>query len=139
MKERIQQLLDRLGMTAARFANEIGVQKSGISHIISGRNQPSYDFILKTIKKFPKINIEWFMLGKGEMFTENNTISTLQKEIPFTKVSKPVAGINNTNAEIRAEEEERAIYGITNVNNVKHIVIFYKSGTFELYKPVNAD
>lgn len=139
MKERIQQLLDRLGMTAARFADEIGVQKSGISHIMSGRNQPSYDFIMKTIHKFPKINIEWFMLGRGEMFIEKNETSSLQKEIPFKQVSTPVSAGSNADTETRIEEEVRSIYGITNVNKIKNIVVFYQNGTFELYKPLNAD
>jgi transcriptional regulator with XRE-family HTH domain len=139
MKERIQQLLDRLGMTATRFADEIGVQKSGISHIMSGRNQPSYDFMMKTIRKFPKINIEWFILGKGDMFIENAETSSLQKELPFQQVTKPVSMQNNADKETRIEEEERSVYRITNVNKIKHIVVFYQNGTFELYKPLNAD
>jgi transcriptional regulator with XRE-family HTH domain len=139
MKDRLQQLMDRLGMTATRFADEIGVQKSGISHIMSGRNQPSYDFIMKTIKKFPKINVEWFMLGKGEMFIENTTGSSLQKEIPFVQVAEKIPSESHIDSQSRIEEEDNALYGITNVNTIKHIVIFYKNGTFELYKPLNAD
>ena len=71
MKERLLKLITHLGYTATKFADEIGVQRSGISHILSGRNQPSYDFIVKILNKFPDMDAEWLILGKGEMLKPN--------------------------------------------------------------------
>ncbi len=67
MKERIILLIRALNFTSAQFADEIGVQKSGISHIISGRNNPSLDFVQKILQRFPEVNMEWLIMGKGSM------------------------------------------------------------------------
>jgi transcriptional regulator with XRE-family HTH domain len=53
MKERLLQLLDLEQITPSKFADIIGVQRSSVSHVISGRNKPSYDFLHKTLKAFP--------------------------------------------------------------------------------------
>lgn len=62
-----------MNFTAAQFADEIGVQKSGISHIISGRNNPSLDFIQKILLRFPDVNMEWLIQGKGPMVKGEQT------------------------------------------------------------------
>lgn len=46
----------------------IGVQRSSISHILSGRNRPSLDFVQKILKVFPDIRSEWLVMGKGPMY-----------------------------------------------------------------------
>ncbi|MDP4223940.1 MAG: helix-turn-helix transcriptional regulator, partial [Bacteroidota bacterium] len=48
----------------------IGVQPSGISHILSGRNKPSLDFVLKMLERYPFISTEWLLFGKGSMYSE---------------------------------------------------------------------
>src|SRR4030042_5143029 len=68
MKERIMEFLRKENKSAAQFAEEIDVQPSGISHILSGRNNPSYDFIIKILNKYPKLNAEWLLLGHGAMY-----------------------------------------------------------------------
>ena len=106
MRDQLVKLLSFKGYTAARLADEIGVQRSGISHILSGRNQPSYDFIVKILNKFPDIDIEWMLLGKGEM-------------------------IKKTNRELAEEKSPK----ITNVNNIEQVLIFYTNGTCKQYMP----
>ena len=71
MKDRITLLIKAKNYTSAQFADEIGVQKSGISHIISGRNNPSLDFVQKILTRFPEVSIEWLILGKGPMFSSD--------------------------------------------------------------------
>lgn len=68
MVERINLLLKAKNITARQFAEAIGIQPSGMSHILSGRNNPSLDFVMKVVKRWPEININWLMFGKGEMF-----------------------------------------------------------------------
>lgn len=69
MVDRINLLLQAKNITSRQFAEEIGIQPSGMSHILSGRNNPSLDFVMKVIRRWPEINISWLMFGKGEMFT----------------------------------------------------------------------
>lgn len=74
MKERISLLVKALNYTSAQFAEEINVQKSAISHIMSGRNNPSLDFIQKIIIRFPEVSIDWLMFGKGPIFKDRDFI-----------------------------------------------------------------
>ena len=70
MKERLLQLLDLEQISPSKFADIIGVQRSSISHVISGRNKPSFDFLHKTLKAFPGLNAAWLMLGEGTMYEQ---------------------------------------------------------------------
>lgn len=71
MKTRIEQLIKTENLTSVKFAEIMGVQPSNISHILSGRNNPSYDFIVKLLERFPDINPEWILLGKGDVYKCN--------------------------------------------------------------------
>lgn len=92
MNNRISQLLRVKDVTASRFADLIGVQPSNISHIISGRNKPSLDFVVKVVENFPDISLEWLMFGKGEMFTNDK--------------QKGVVNISEMNSGERINEEQ---------------------------------
>lgn len=67
MVDRIQLILKVYNLNASRFADEIGVQRSAISHILSGRNMPSLDLIQKVLRRYPDINSEWLINGSGSM------------------------------------------------------------------------
>ena len=58
-------------MTQAQFAAAIGIQRAAMSHIISGRNNPSLDVMQKILSCFPAVNPDWLLLGKGEMFRDH--------------------------------------------------------------------
>jgi len=70
MKDRLLQLLDLEQITPSKFADIIGVQRSSVSHVISGRNKPSFDFLQKTLTAFPGLNAAWLMLGEGTMYEQ---------------------------------------------------------------------
>lgn len=65
IKDRIEHVLRAQNITATQLAEMMGIQRSGISHILSGRNNPSMDFIVKFKESFPEYNLEWLMLGNG--------------------------------------------------------------------------
>lgn len=65
--ERIVEIQEEYNLTPSLFADEIGVQRSSISHILSGRNKPSLDFIQKILLRFPEIDPGWLLSGKGQM------------------------------------------------------------------------
>lgn len=79
MVDRIKQLIEFKGLTPAAFANEVEINRSGLTHIFSGRNQPSLDLIRKILLTFPDISTEWLMIGKGNMLRELKETSTSVK------------------------------------------------------------
>jgi len=84
MKDRIILLIKAKNLTAAQFAEEIGVQKSSISHIISGRNNASLDFIQKVLIRYPETNMDWLMFGKGPIFKGIENASNSSNEEHFS-------------------------------------------------------
>ena len=64
--KRLQQIIDFYSLSASSFADKIGVQRSSISHILSGRNRPSLDFVMKTLASFPEVDLYWLLNGKGK-------------------------------------------------------------------------
>ncbi|MBP1671185.1 MAG: transcriptional regulator [Bacteroidetes bacterium] len=70
MQDRLQQFLQLEQLTPARLSDIIGVQRSGLSHILSGRNKPGFDFILRLLIKFPTLSADWLITGKGKMYKE---------------------------------------------------------------------
>lgn len=75
MKERLLQILDLEQLSSSKFADLIGVQRSSVSHILSGRNKPSYDFLQKTLQAFPGLNAGWLMMGQGTMYEQMGRVS----------------------------------------------------------------
>ena len=81
MNTRLQRFLELEQLTPSRLADILGIQRSGISHILSGRNKPGFDFFFKLNKKFPTLNLEWLISGNGKVYKEvernlfNNEIS----------------------------------------------------------------
>lgn len=106
---RIKKIMDYHQLTASLFADKIGVQRSSISHILSGRNKPSLDFILKITTEFNDVEIDWLLKGEGS-FPKN----VQKKEVTSTPTlfSNP-----STNHE----------------KKIQRIVVFYADGTFDEY------
>lgn len=87
--DRITKVIEFSEMTPAEFAEEIGVQRSSISHILSGRNKPSLDFITKIKSKFPEIEWNWLITGSGEMLLKQEPSVDI-KETETIEEKKPV-------------------------------------------------
>ena len=81
MKERILEFLKAENKSSAQFAEEIGVQPSGISHILSGRNNPSLDFVFKMLEKYPFLSTDWLLFGKGTMYKDTKMQSLFDELI----------------------------------------------------------
>jgi transcriptional regulator with XRE-family HTH domain len=154
MREQLLKILESENLTPAKFADEIGVQRSSISHILNGRNKPSYDFILKIMNRFAGINAEWLITGKGQMIKSESVIAkqSSQQDL-FTANYRVVEKMNNSEI-IESEkikntkannvkslisknseenENKKIVDLVTNVNNLKFIIIFYKDGTFDRF------
>jgi plasmid maintenance system antidote protein VapI len=70
MEEKLRKLMKHEGINSTKLAEMLGIQASGISHIMSGRNKPSYDFIVKLLSRFPQINPDWLLIDKGPMYRD---------------------------------------------------------------------
>ena len=70
MKTRLQHFLQAENLTPSQFADRIGIQRSGVSHVLAGRNKPGFDFMESMLLSYPSLNAEWLMTGKGKMYKE---------------------------------------------------------------------
>tara|TARA_R110002050_G_scaffold296426_1_gene456387 strand:- start:34156 stop:34533 length:378 start_codon:yes stop_codon:yes gene_type:complete len=116
--KRLQKVIDYYGESASSFAEKIGVQRSSISHILSGRNKPSLEFILKILSTFPEVELYWLLNGKGTFpalqnaeLKKDNTPPTL-----FNKAIMPETKKDN------------------NSKTIERIIIFYSDGSFENFQ-----
>lgn len=150
MGERLEMLMKSEGLNAVRLAEIIGVQRSGISHILSGRNKPGFDFLVSMLQRFPNVNPDWLLLGKGTMYksdlSEVSQITTAENQIvelsaepnlfkpfdspineqpkPPTKNLKPEQCIENIVPEKMVTQGE-----------VERVMLFMRDGTFVCYNP----
>ena len=129
---RLQKILDYYNISATELSNQISFNRSTISHLLSGRNKPSLDFVMKVLQKFPEVELYWLLNGKGSFPNTKSNIATPptsthnQKEntLPLKK---------EKNLEIR-KTQPKTISSIFNDTDVDRIVIFFKDGTFKSYK-----
>lgn len=133
--KRLEHLLDYYSMNAATFADRIGVQRSSLSHLLSGRNKPSLDFVLKIIEEFPEVNLYWLLIGKGSFpdehvsKLENQTLPALYNTSGLDKEKSQIQGENFKNI-------EPTNFSISNTSKqqIEKIVFFYKNGSFKVYE-----
>lgn len=123
--QRLSLIFDKYLLNAASFADKIGVQRSSMSHILSGRNKPSLDFILKIYDAFPEINLTWLTLGEGEFLKINNT----EHISPVTPI-KPELKIES---ELNFDSTESISEITNNIKSEKISEIMNHENNHELY------
>ena len=112
--ERLQKVIQYYGESASSFAEKIGVQRSSISHILSGRNKPSLDFVMKVLYSYPEVELYRLLNGKGNFPKTSPTPNDFQT---------PQFSEETSNDRSASDLE------------IEKIVIFYRDGTFKSYKP----
>jgi transcriptional regulator with XRE-family HTH domain len=143
MKERLLEFLKNENKSSAQLAEEIGVQPSGISHILSGRNNPSLDFVLKMLEKYPFISTEWFLFGKGFMYKDPKIQSLFNENLEFDRNSgfkalqkeETKSGIIHPNISENEQERTNTVLLGDNLKSITRIVWFYSDNTFQEYFP----
>ncbi len=118
--KRLKQIMDYYGLSSAAFAETIGVNRSSISHLLSGRNKPSLDFVIKVVESFEEVELYWLLNGKGEFPKAGAT--TYIEEMPE---------IEQTEIEPEKKQEQQ----MANDSAIEQIIIFYKDGSFKKYRP----
>ncbi len=146
MRDRILEFLRKENKSSVQFAKEIGVQPSGISHILSGRNKPSLDFVIKVLSKYKYLSSDWLLFGKGEMYTdateptlfdsEKNISGEMQdlKDEQFLKKEEIDFGTDTISG-----QQPILPAGMKNIRKTAKIVIFYDDGTFTEYFPASGN
>ena len=112
MINRIEQLIDALGITQKDFAQQIGTSAAALSHITSGRNRPSLELVLKILNKHPNVNSDWLLFGKGSMVKQHH------KDIQDSAVREVV----------RVEYKH-------DPKPIDHITVFYDDNTYFTFYP----
>lgn len=120
--KRLEKVIQYYGESASSFADKIGVQRSSISHILSGRNKPSLDFVMKVLTTYPEVELYWLLNGKGHFPSDKNeqNIETVKPSAPLPKEKVMVEKL--------ASKSEKSI---------ARIVIFYSDGSFENFETNN--
>lgn len=163
MKDRIIQIMRQTGLSNAEFAEKIGISTSSLSHIFSGRNNPSLDVVKRIHKSFPEISLNWIMYGEGNMYATDSgrngdTSLNIYDKAPekenmplFENAENPEnTGSGQFYFDFRKEKpSETPVYQPQSTEKevikyiekpqpkITEIRIFYDNGTFEVFKPEN--
>ncbi|QNJ98666.1 helix-turn-helix transcriptional regulator [Constantimarinum furrinae] len=126
--KRLEKILAFYGLSAAAFSEEIDFNRSTMSHLLSGRNKPSLDFIMKVIQKFPEVELYWLLNGKGSFPAQSKTIqetSSSEHNEPLPKnESKPASRSASASIPVTGNSEKE----------IDRVIIFYKDGSFKAYE-----
>ncbi len=104
--KRLERILQFYDLSGSAFADKIQVQRSSISHLLTGRNKPSLEFVLKVVKTFPEVNLYWLLNGKGS-FPQKKAVPTA----PTDTIGSPG----------------------TDLKSIHKIIIFYEDGSFKAF------
>lgn len=124
MTDRFKTLLERLKLSPSEFADRIGVQRSSVSHVLSGRNKPSTDFLEKILNVFPDIDATWLITGNTVTRPAPPVAADIGMKDSSPLKSEELQALGHEEKPVPAEEEP-----------VDHIIIVYKDNTFRLLKP----
>ena len=148
--KRLEIILDYYSLNASSFADKIGVQRSSLSHLLSGRNKPSLDFILKIMDVFPDVDLYWILNGTG-VFPKSNIESKKNSVAPTPILNLPIAepkietppdlfSEKISSSKNQIEENIPNLFSNTKIastqkpdGEIDRIVIFYRNGTFKTY------
>ncbi|MCB0466322.1 MAG: helix-turn-helix transcriptional regulator [Aequorivita sp.] len=121
--KRLEKILEYYSITATVFAEKMDFNRSTISHLLSGRNKPSLEFVMKLLQKFPEVEMNWLLFGKG-------SFPATSESKPLNISSKQKLGSNEENNDV----VQKAIQINQNSKDIERIVIFYNDGSFNVYQ-----
>lgn len=145
IKDRIKKIMEQSDLTSSAFAESIGIQQSTLSHILSGRNNPSLEVIMKIHQAYNSISLHWLLYGEGNMMEKTtSTISSAGPLFDFEQ-EKPIEGTGSS--EFRKEMpleytqkdsnpvvSQRVKYIEKPARKIIEVRIFFDDNTFEVYK-----
>jgi len=113
MVDRIKQIMEYYQLAPATFAEQIGINRSNLTHLFSGRNQPSLDLAKKILHCFPDIKTEWLIMGVGEMFRNSE-----DKEMGLKMMNERKLQLENEKPDLFTQAQSK----VTNVNKQESLI-----------------
>ena len=142
MKERIIKIMECEGMGQAEFASAIGIQGAAMSHIFSGMNNRSLYVMSKILHRYPQINPDWLLLGKGEMLRDNTPamepVDNIAKNPPQIQVvpeDHQELPFQESRKELENSEKAWAVSVERLSKTVSKIMVFYSDNTYDTFVP----
>ncbi len=141
MKDRVIRIMEHEGMSPSRFAETIGIQRAAMSHIISGRNNPSLDVISKVLERFPHIDSDWLLFGKGEMLKQDvrkepglfENPSLFATESPATPEYRREMASKAPINEAKPTVIEKVVMQEKPAKTITKIMVFYSDNTYDTF------
>lgn len=149
MREKLLKLMKSEKLTSSRLAEILGIQPSSISHILSGRNKPSYDFLVKILRRFPTLNPDWLLLDSEQMYRTSEELDrkldkqatqpaqTNTQAAPNFEVAKqanPASNIPSQNSTNRPTENFAKFANVINDGReIERVIVLYTDKSFEAY------
>ena len=145
MREKLLKLMASEQLTASRFAELLGIQPSGVTHLLGGRNKPSFDLVQKILRRFPHINPDWLLLDSEQMYRADAELTNDQpnqtsNEVAETPVNvEKISATQNTtisegSTSANNSIERLATIGAVNRKNVKRVIVLFDDHTFESFE-----
>ncbi len=149
MREKLLKLMKSEKLSSSRLAEILEIQPSSISHILSGRNKPSYDFLVKILRRFPTLNPDWLLLDAEQMYRSNEeldrrindtntqssqTTGSAEKMIVNSKNALNPKNESSQNSTNRPIENIAAVANIaTDGRTIERVIVLYTDKSFEAY------
>ena len=128
--KRLRLLLENERLTSSQFAKIVGYMPSSISHILSGRNKPGFDFIQEILKKFDTINPDWLILGRGEIYKTTDRVLDNSKKSTIKE--------STNKSQVKSEPDSPYVSNVkveTDGKVIVKVLVFYSDKTFTEYIP----
>ena len=137
MKDRIAHIIRAKNLTAAEFAIRLGIQPSNISHLLSGRNNPSLDFVRKLKETFPEYNLDWIIFGRGPMTVSEPFVSTAPSVEPrLSEMQEPQTRPDSLEGTLFAAPETlpltEEVPSSMHHSGLNKLILVYSDNTFEV-------
>lgn len=153
MNTRLKQFLAAENISQSQFADTIKVVRASVSHVLSGRNNPSYEFIRAIMLSYPHLNMEWLMIGKGKMYKDAPVtaapapeVTHIPSDLLFSDydLDEPIETVPESNISVNLSEPVVSAPVSNDINtsrndiqlavkqrNVSKIIIMFDDGTFQ--------
>ena len=142
MNEKLRILMQHENLTASKLSEILEVKPAAISHILSGRNKPSFELLCKLVNRFPQINPYWLMGDAEEMYHSTSTTTATTSAAATTPASLSgtlfdVASEKNSKEEKSNIQDDAVIAPISTFgrSDIDKIIIVYRDQTFEELRP----
>lgn len=150
MREKLLKLMKYEKLSSSRLAEILEIQPSSISHILSGRNKPSFDFLVKILRRFPTLNPDWLLLDSDQMYRQSDESAALKDNQVIAPISTSTiqagssehrqnnssndSSVANNNSTKRTTPTELPFANNQNVNKtIERVIVLYSDKSFEAF------